>query len=154
MDTGAPSPQIYANESRLLFTYRLHNPDLHNATTTNDVEAYLAANSRNALFTFSHTLVHQFGWPNDEVLHTHPLYERGLRPYGLFEVEQSSWIRQLEKANSIHEQHRAVPPWLDKYHHYIITLHDNTFECVAHGYEFQIVEDPAVPLRSAIQSEI
>lgn len=154
METGSPSPQIYVNESLLLLTYRLHNPDLHDATTTNDVEAYLAAKGRHALFTFSHALVHCFGWPNNEVLHAHPLYERGLGFYGVFEVQQSSWIRQLEKGNSIHFNHQAVAGWLDRYHHYIITLHDNTFECVARGYQFQIVEDPAEPLRNAIQSEI
>jgi hypothetical protein len=37
--------------------------------------------------------------PNDESLHGHPLFERGLNFYGAFQVESSSWIRALERIN-------------------------------------------------------
>ncbi|HEX8863370.1 MAG TPA: hypothetical protein VGC06_30595 [Actinomycetes bacterium] len=48
----------------------------------------------------------QWGPPNDEALQGHPLVDRGLRPYGVFRVEGSSWIRQLERMNRVHPQHR------------------------------------------------
>jgi hypothetical protein len=38
-----------------------------------------------------------FGMPNDETLHGHPLYERGLEVYGAFRVEDSSWVRQKRR---------------------------------------------------------
>lgn len=40
--------------------------------------------------------------PNDESLHGHPLFERGLAFYGAFRVENSSWIRALVRINSVH----------------------------------------------------
>jgi len=33
----------------------------------------------------------KFGGPNDEALGGHPLYERGLGRYGVYEVFNSSW---------------------------------------------------------------
>jgi hypothetical protein len=41
----------------------------------------------------------QWGPPNDEAFQGHPLANPGLRPYGVFRVEGSSWIRQLERMN-------------------------------------------------------
>src|SRR5918996_658928 len=38
-----------------------------------------------------------FGAPNDEALHGHPLAGRGLDAYSAYRVEQSSWVRRLER---------------------------------------------------------
>ena len=46
-----------------------------------------------------------FGPPNDEAFSGHPLASRGLHPYGAFKIENSSWIRHLEKMNSVHPNH-------------------------------------------------
>lgn len=150
METGAPSPRVYGDESRVRVAYLLQNPEALAAYRAHDIDTYLATKSRCALSTFSHVLTHRFGWPNVDVLNAHPLYSRGLRSYGMYEVKQSSWIRQLEEANSIHPMHRKHPSWLDKYRHFIITFHDNTFECIAREFDFKIVEDPAEELKKSI----
>ncbi len=48
---------------------------------------------------------YMFGPPNDEVFTGHPLASRGLEPYAVFEVEQSSWIRQ-QSSTKRHTVHR------------------------------------------------
>jgi len=69
------------------------------------------------------------GAPNDEVINGHPLYGRGLVAYGAHTVERSRWIREQEKINSVHPQHR--PGWEARYRHYVLAFHDETFECIA-----------------------
>ena len=54
---------------------------------------------------FEHCYAHMFGPPNDEALRGHPLAGRGLRPYAAFEIRQSSWLRRLERMNSVHPRH-------------------------------------------------
>ena len=81
----------------------------------------------------------QFGWPNDEVAYAHPLYGRGLGPYGVYEVIPSGWLAALAAANAIHPGHQTAR-FANK-RHLIFMLHDKTFECLADGYTF--VLDPS-----------
>jgi hypothetical protein len=85
---------------------------------------------------FQRAIAHFFGPPNDEAFAGHPLADRGLEPYGAFEVLSSSWIHALERMNSIHPSHRTEL-FLD-YRHFVLAFHDTTFECVAHSYAFQV----------------
>ena len=85
-----------------------------------------------ALVTFSRPYAHLFGPPNDEAFSGHPLASRGLRPYGAFEVHTSSWVRTLERMNSVHPLHRAEQ--FSGLRHFIFAFHDTTFECVAHDF--------------------
>ena len=80
-----------------------------------------------ALVEFTRRIAHMFGPPNDETFSSHPLASRGLRPYGVFEVIDSSWIRQLAGMN------RARQRWspYDGMRHFIFSFHDSTFECIA-----------------------
>ena len=57
-----------------------------------------------------------------------------LRPYGAFEVKNSSWIRLLERRNRVHSNH-STAKYLEKRRHFILTFHDSMFECVARRYE-------------------
>src|SRR5215213_3446444 len=50
---------------------------------------------------FSRCSISKFGYPNDEALAGHRLYEKGLRFYGFFEVVESEWIAELRKGNEI-----------------------------------------------------
>jgi hypothetical protein len=89
-----------------------------------------------ALVRFKRAEAHMFGPPNDEAFTGHPLEERGLRPYSVSEVNYSSWIRGLERMNSVHPYHRK-----EKYlklKHFIFAFHDTTFECVATGFDVSI----------------
>jgi len=78
-----------------------------------------------------------FGPPNDEAFSGHPLASRGLRPYSFYEIQDSSWIRKLEKMNSIHPYHNKEQ-FLENKKHYIFSFHDSTFECIAHGYKLEV----------------
>jgi hypothetical protein len=79
-----------------------------------------------------------FGPPNDEAFGGHPLASRGLSPYAVFEVQQSSWIRKHERMNSVHPSHNRER-FLAGIKHFIFAFHDSTFECIAEGFEICIV---------------
>jgi len=59
------------------------------------------------------------------------LYQKGLRFYRVYEVQNSSWIRALERMNRVHPKHQSG--MFSRYRHFIFTFHDTTLECVANG---------------------
>jgi hypothetical protein len=73
----------------------------------------------------------RFGYPSDAALARHPLFDKGLGHFGVFEVFDSAWVRQLR------DQHRATgapdganAPGASP-RHFAFTFHDSTLECVA-----------------------
>jgi hypothetical protein len=109
---GAPMPLIIANDIGLLLSYEVA-PD----------------GAERVALKFTSVYAHSFGPPNDEALAGHPLAPRGLQPYGIFEVIDSSWVRALERTNRIYRLHNE-----DRFRrprHLVFTFHDNTFECIA-----------------------
>jgi hypothetical protein len=91
----------------------------------------LYATSENKIAVVEFPLCHQliYGHPNDEVLHGHSLYQRGLQFYAVHRVANSSRLAALERANSIHPHHDAVSYLQDK-EHYVFTFQDATLECL------------------------
>jgi len=72
---------------------------------------------------------------NDEVLHGHRLWTRGLKDVGYYraaEVSESAWIRELERVSSFHREFRREH--FADLRHFIIGFHDSTFECVARSF--------------------
>src|SRR3954467_8095141 len=67
---GTANPLVLADESTL-------------------VVAYMSATDSTSLVVFKQCFAIHFGLPNDEAFTSHPLADRGLRPYGAFEVENS-----------------------------------------------------------------
>ncbi len=127
-DIGAPLPVVVADESCVFITYIVLEPNpnwdgTHVTVLTLDTEKFIAT------MEFEHAYLHMFGSPNDEVFKGHPLWSRGLKPYSVSEVKDSSWIRKLERLNSVHPMHD--PKRFLTLHHFIITFHDSTFECIA-----------------------
>ena len=90
-----------------------------------------------ALITFDGCDAHMFGPPNDEAFEWHPLASRGLAPYAAFRIENSSWIRQLEKMNSVHSEHRPERFW--RLQHLIFAFHDSTFECICGSFAVSVI---------------
>jgi hypothetical protein len=90
-----------------------------------------------AIVRFVRPHASMFGPPNDEAFSGHPLARRGLHPYAAFEVHDSSWIRGLERMNRVHSCHR--PERFAAYRHFILAFHGSTFECIAEGYEHELV---------------
>lgn len=88
----------------------------------------------------------RFGYPNDEALPGHPLYAKGLGPYGVFEVINSSWVKRLTEQNRV-----AFPNTPDSTRrHFIITFHDSTFECIARGLKASLGTEPFVEIFAGI----
>lgn len=127
---GAPQPLVVSGEGKVVLSFYLQTrPSDWDGTSIRIVNHQ--SEEPIAIVTFNICYAHMFGPPNDEAFRGHPLAARGLHPYGAFEIENSSWIRQLERMNSVHEYHR--PEKFRERRHYIFAFHDSTFECVADG---------------------
>jgi hypothetical protein len=144
---GAPIPIVLADEHRVLLAYLLENrePDW-DGTSVRVIDT--ESGEPGAIVTFQHAAAFYFGAPNDEAFSGHPLAARGLRPYRAAKIEHSSWIRQLERMNSVHPYHRPESFW--ELSHFVFAFHDTTFECVAHGFTVDCVDGPM----SAIVNEM
>jgi hypothetical protein len=93
MDIGAPMPETCEKESALFV-------------------AYYYGTDRVTVLRFDSVSEFYLGEPNDEALHLHPLYSRGLSSYGFYEVVGS-------------------PKASGRLRHWIGTFHDETLEVVA-----------------------
>lgn len=121
---GAPIPVVLADEHLTIVAYYIQEDE-------GDEEAI-------AIVSFRRCLSVMFGPPNDEAFTGHPLASRGLRPYSSFVIENSSWLRVLEKMNSVHPYHSHK--LYEDYKHFILSFHDSTFECIAVNYEYEILK--------------
>lgn len=115
---GAPLPHVFADEHRLLIAYIMELSD--RAESLNELCAIVTVERYKAV---------QFGPPNDEAIGGHRLHDLGLAPYSSFEVLNSKWIADLERANQVHANHR--PELYADYRHFILTFHDSTVEFIA-----------------------
>ncbi|MEN6372506.1 MAG: hypothetical protein ABFD64_10900 [Armatimonadota bacterium] len=106
-----------------------------------------------AIVVFRHCYAHMFGPPNDETFNGHPLYSRGLKPYGVYEVRNSSWLRCLERMNAIHPNHDPAR-FMDEKRHFVFAFHDSTFECIAEGFDAEIQQGPWSSIISRMQELI
>lgn len=98
------------------------------------------------LLTFHVPRAHYLGPPNEDLLYQgggHPLRERGLKPYTFVSVFPSPWIAQLERTNRIHPNHSTER--FASLHHYIFPFHEETFECIAQGYNFSVSHEARLP---------
>ena len=133
---GAPLPVVLSDEHEIVLAYIVENrPSDWDGFYIRMIDP-ISSNEPLALIEFISYWSFMFGKPNDEAFHGHPLANRGLHPYGAFQIENSSWIRQLERANSVHHTHE--PERFDAFKHFIFAFHDSTFECVAE--EFKVSE--------------
>jgi hypothetical protein len=90
---------------------------------------YGTAEGKAAVITFDDWANVKAGGPNDEALGGHPLYEYGLKHYSIHRVENSPWLEELERQNSVHPQHSAIRFRASKVH-YIFALKEETVECL------------------------
>jgi hypothetical protein len=133
---GAPCPMILCSESYLHLAYRLQ---AEMSSWDGRLPRMVGTDTEGEeclLIKFEGVLAHMFGCPTDEAFEGHPLSGRGLHSYAEFEVENSSWIRRLERMNSVHPAHRP-----DAYFHrahFIFAFHDSTFECIAKGFDWRV----------------
>lgn len=127
MEPGAPCPVIIADDINTIALF-------YAKSTWSEEQREELLDSSYAI-KFHHCIYHTFGTPNDEVLSGHPYFQYGLGYYGFYEVENSDLIGRLKKINSIHPFYNAKS-W-EEFRHFILTFHDNTFECVAKSFEIK-----------------
>jgi hypothetical protein len=149
---GASLPIVLSDEHRILLAYIVEDaPSDWDGSYVRVVEPNTSGETL-ALVEFTHYRSFMFGSPNDEAFSGHPLASRGLHPYGAFQIEDSSWIRQLERMNSVHPYHR--PERFERLKHFIFAFHDSTFECVAEGFKVSEHESSLESLLSLMQSRL
>lgn len=128
---GAPRPIVLSDERVTLLAYGIQEkPSPFDGRVLTEADSELFAGEL-ALVEVRFCQSYMFGGPNDEAFDGHPLASRGLHPYGAFEIENSSWIRQLERMNSVHPSHN--PERFQRLRHFVFAFHDSMFECVADG---------------------
>lgn len=133
---GAPCPMVLSGEHHLHLAYFLEEVVAGWDGSSVRIVSEKSEGEPCALVRFSRAYAHMFGPPNDEAFHGHPLEERGLRPYAVFEVQHSSWVRQLERMNSVHPYHQLKK--FAAFKHFVFAFHDTTFECVAESFELSV----------------
>ncbi len=131
---GAPLPSVVATEHQTYLVYYVQDTSADREGMSRPV-GLSSEGERVAVVAFDRCRARMFGLPNDEAFNGHPLYARGLRPYGFFEIKNSSWLRAMERMNSVHPKHS--PGLFSGYRHFVFAFHDSTFECMAHGYKHE-----------------
>jgi hypothetical protein len=116
MDAGAPMPAVCSDETGLTCAYIIGATHAESGST--------------AVLHFEGVLYYAMGYPNDEALAGHPLYNNGLESYEFQLVENSPLIADLDRRNQVHERHVAGS-YLKRFRHWVITFHDETLEVVA-----------------------
>lgn len=124
----------------MVVAYYVEAPELDWTRETARIVAPESSAEPAALVRFYQVRATMFGPPNDEAFAGHPLAARGLGPYSASEILDSSWIRGLERRNTVHPQHR--PEHYAKLRHFVLAFHDSTFECVARSYDVVLASAP------------
>lgn len=125
-------PFVVSDESHVVLAYLASEPDPSWDGTYIHSVGPNSSGLLVAVIHFESPYAHMFGPPNDEAFSGHPLAKRGLSPYAAFEIQQSSWLRKLERMNAVHPNHRPGRYLKDR--HFIFAFHDSTFECIAVGF--------------------
>lgn len=148
---GAPEPLVVSDDHLTFLAYVIEGEPQWDGRILTDVDLAMFV-ERVALVEFHGCRSYMFGSPNDETIHGHPLYAVGLKPYSAFEVQKSSWVRQLERMNSVHPGH--ISARYESLRHYVFTFHDSTFECIAEGHHISEHEKSMGELVTEMKSRL
>lgn len=144
---GAPMPLIIANEGRVVLTYYIATSDPSWDGESIRIVDQAQSNEPIAVVRLE-CIAHMFGPPNDEAFSGHPLASRGLRPYAAFRIENSSWIRKLERMNRVHVHHK--PERFQALQHLVFAFHDSTFECICKRFDVRTEQGAALDVMPAM----
>lgn len=131
MDCGSPSPMIVSNDSELFIAFYSYKQ----STTLEPQERNTVYDTGIFALNFKSYLKYSFGLPSNETIEGHPYYKLGIKSFAFYELKGSDLIKQLEDIEKVHPYY-TPDKWTD-YKHYILTFHDNMFECVAKGFEIR-----------------
>jgi len=135
---GAPCPWVLSDEFVTVVAFYVEEKDPEWDGTTVRVVNADSGGEKVAIVRFESCYASLFGPPNDEAFSGHPLARKGLRPYSAIVVDNSSWVRGLERMNAVHPDHR--PEAFKDRKHFILSFHDSVFECVAKRYDVEFCE--------------
>jgi hypothetical protein len=100
------------------------------------------------ILRFNGCMLARMGSPNDEGVCRHPLYGRGLQFYSIGEVLNSAWRREIVGQKLFANADRR------ELRHFIITLKEDTFECLAGGVDASTSEEPLKVVLSRLVAEV
>lgn len=148
MDYGAPSPTIISNDRDLFVAFYVDKE----ATSEMPQQRNSISDTGVISIKFKWCQKYTFGSPSNETLHGHPYYKLGLRSCAFYELKDSDLIKSLQEIEKSHDYY-SLDGW-EKYKHYILTFHDNMFECVALDFEIREEETSLYNHMSSILNEL
>ena len=137
-DVGAPLPHVVAAGRRAFLIYRVKESNPHgDGTSIRLIDPADEDTLDLALVEFLDCYALKYGGANDEVIHGHPLYGKGLQPYGAHLIANSRWLAEEQQINAVHDYYRTET-WTC-YRHYLLLFHDELFECIAKNHQVEIL---------------
>ncbi len=133
-DTGAPCPVILPKEMQLWLAYYVHGDDPRFEKKYSKIWYDSDEQCVDSCFAVVSmlSLAHTFGQPGEHNFETHPLSKRGLHPFMVAEIENSSWLAALIQAGLCDT---STTPSTEQYRHIIFAFRDETFECIAKDFK-------------------
>lgn len=139
-DTGAPCPYVISAGGRAFLIYYINEIDPNwDGTYTNVIDSSSDDILPLALVEFIRCYSIKFGGANDEVINGHPLWGKGLVPYGAHIIENSEWLKHEMKISSVHSYYNEES-W-DVKKHIVLLFHDELFECITEDYKIEVIRD-------------
>jgi hypothetical protein len=129
-ELAVSGPIVMAVDERLVFSFIATRP-------TPDGRR---ADTGRAVVKVEPCLAFRFGYPNDEALPGHPLYDRGFEGVAVYEVLQSSWVAELARQNRVRFPDSDLTTWGAR--HFLFSFHDSTLEVLGGGLDVSVSDDP------------
>jgi len=131
MDYGSPSPIIISNDNELFIAFYGDKERL----TNQPHERNIIYDTGIFALKFKAYLKYTFGLPGNETIKRHPYSKLGMKSSSFYELQNSNLIKELQEIEKGHPYYE--PNKWNSYKHYILTFHDNIFECIAQDFEIR-----------------
>ena len=139
-NTGASCPHVISSEEKTFLIYLARVIDPHwDGSYVNVIGSKSNEPQPLVLVEFKGCYIYKFGGMNDEVWQGHSLYEKGLEGYSAHRIENSEWLKEQKRINSVHPFYKEEH-W-SKYNHFMLLFHDTMFECLAESYTVEVHRD-------------
>jgi hypothetical protein len=137
-NSGAPLPHVVATHGKAFLIYLLKEVAPGREGKRVRVVDPAGEDALNlALVEFLGCYAVKFGGASDDVIHGHPLYGKGLQPYGAHLVANSRWLA-VEQQIDVARHERRPEAW-SGYRHYLLLFDEELFECIAKGHQVENV---------------
>ena len=131
MDAGSPSPIILSSDNELFVAFYANKESL----LTVPQERNIVYDTGVWVLKFKAYLKFAFGIPGNETIQGHPYSKLGMKSFSFYKLKDSDLIRSLQDIEKVHPYYN--PEKWTEYEHYILTFHDNMFECIAKDFEIK-----------------